>query len=75
MREMAAQAAISLIYVWKQNEKVSKRNPVAVLRQGLNICTGWDLHMLVYSVLNIVSVANSILNELADNVGVVVEIK
>lgn len=75
MREMAAQAAISLIYVWKQNEKVSKRNPVAILRQGLNICTGWELHMLVYSVLNIVSVANSILNELADNVGVVVEIK
>ena len=72
---MAAQAAISLIYVWKQNEKVSKRNPVAILRQGLNICTGWELHMLVYSVLNIVSVANSILNELADNVGVVVEIK
>ena len=75
MREMAAQAAISLIYVWKQNEKVSKRNPVAILRQGLNICTGWELHMLVYSVLNIVSVANSILNELADNVGVIVEIK
>ena len=75
MIEMAAQAAISIIYVWKQNEKVSKRNPVAILRQGLNICTGWELHMLVYSVLNIVSVANSILNELADNVGVVVEIK
>ena len=72
---MAAWAAISLIYVCKQNEKVSKRNPVAILRQGLNICTGWELHMLVYSVLNIVSVANSILNELADNVGVVVEIK
>ena len=75
MREMAAQAAISLIYVWKQNEKVSKRNPVAILRQGLNICTGWELHMLVYSVLNVVGLAYSLLNELTDYVGVTVEVE
>ena len=72
---MAAQAAISLIYVWKQNEKVSKRNPVAILRQGLNICTGWELHMLVYSVLNVVGLADSLLDELTDYVGVAVEVE
>ena len=59
-------------FYYKNVEKI--KTPVA-MRQGLNICTGWELHMLVYFVLNLVGLADCILNELADYVRVVVEIE
>ena len=58
------------------NIKVKQRKiPAANCGRDLNICTGWELHMLVYLVLNLVTVANCLLNELANYVRVVKEVK
>ena len=57
------------------NIKVKQRKIPAACGRDLNICTGWELHMLVYLVLNLVTVANCLLNELANYVRVVKEVK
>ena len=54
----------------------AKKNPCRkICGRDLNICTGWELHMLVYLVLNLVTVTNYLLNELANYVRVVKEVK
>ena len=75
-------AAVAAIFYMLETEPETCRlvfvikTPIAArCDRGWNICTGWELHMLVYSVLNVVGLADSLLDELTDYVGVTIEVE